>query len=209
MPDGGFLALGYTASKSAGERDGWALRLDADGNGTGIRPGPNPAALVNNATAELTRELAARILNEEGRSFACVSNLTFKEGGFEKAKNQGVIMWKEVKTMRELYKFSGDGIEHRLTGLPEASPWRVEESAVSAPRVRRTGGDDKCLSGKAAIRSIADMPFAPSSGSYKEVEFTEFVSLPPELEPLRSYIYTGYDKSVGFQRTDQGWRAQR
>ena len=73
----------------------------------------------------------------------------------------------------------------------------------------RKNQENVCLPGKVEIVAIADATFAPSSGSYKAVEFVEVVTVPPELERIRSYVYTRYNKSVIFQKTDAGWRVAK
>ncbi|MCB1521096.1 MAG: hypothetical protein KDJ37_11055 [Hyphomicrobiaceae bacterium] len=152
-------------------------------------------------SGELSRQEAKRILDNEGRGNACQATLKFVKGGLDKAKANGSVS--EVRN-------PGGWVEKiTVATMPGGGHWKVQTFVNTEPIVVRDKNEKMCLPGAVEITAIADAPFAPSSGSYKFVEFTEIVRLPPELQKLGSFVYTQYRKSTTFQKTDVGWRVAR
>ena len=163
-------------------------------------PDPNPAAPANNADAELTRELAAHILNGEGRGLACETKLSFTKDGFENARSSGALLQPPGRIVIEGEKFFG----FEIAG-PAKGKWVVPVS-FGVATVASVHNTNLCIAGAAEILSIANAPLF--GAGYKEVEFVEITSPPPELKVLTPYIRTRYRKKVTFQKTDIGWRVR-
>jgi hypothetical protein len=152
---------------------------------------------------DLTRSEAQRILDGEGRGHACVSRLSFIDGGLEKAVDSGAISLIEgSESMRW-------GRTYKVSDLPDGDRWQVAILFGRDVRVARQKQANLCIPGNVEIQTIADAPFSPSGGTYKLVEFTEVVNLPSELRPIRDFVFTRYNKQVVFQKTDRGWRVAR
>lgn len=152
---------------------------------------------------DLSRSDVERILNGEARGTACVAELQFVDGGFEKAKASGALAFLQAESGLLGHVF-------KVADLPGGDRWQVVFLGFEKnPNVTRKLGKNRCLPGKVEVGAIADAPFAPNAKSYKLVEFVEVVSLPPELERIKPHVYTRYSKSTVFQKTDAGWRVAR
>jgi hypothetical protein len=154
-------------------------------------------ALLLAGCNDLTRSEAARILDNEGRGHACVSTLDFNEGGFERAKAAGVFS-----------RFQGGLIGSGITiaDTADGDQWHIACLMGMCGGIARKNRSNLCIPGRVEVLTLADPPFVQNNGSYKTVEFTEIVDLPPELKRMEQYVYTRYKKSVMFQKTDAGWR---
>lgn len=168
------------------------------------RFGAVAAMLALAGCGDLTRSEAERILNSDERKHACVSRLTFIDGGFEKAKASGALSYDRSRNNI----VSWDQGVYKIADLPDGDRWEVIEFSmgftplISKPTVIRRKHPNLCFHGKAQVTAIADAPF----GLGKSVEFVATVSFPSELEPIRPYVYTGYEMTAIFQKTDLGWR---
>lgn len=169
------------------------------------RPSPSPKSTIEapkpSPSGVLTRAYAAQILNGAGRGYACQTGLTFIDGGFDRARTDGVL----VKVERG---YAGFDSVYRASDLPDGDMWRVspKENMFEAAQLSRDKNKLGCLRGSVEVGPIADAPFAPGAGSYKVVEYVEVVELPAELEKMRPYVFTRYEKKAVFQKTDEGWR---
>ncbi len=151
------------------------------------------------ACGDLTRSNATAILNGSGFTHACMAQLAFTKDGFSRAQANGVVP-KRPSTMG----WFGIGNIYKVADLPNGNEWRVV-SSFGGMVVTRKDQQTECLPGHAEVTMIATAPNAQND-SYKLVDFVEYVDLPPELQMLRPYVYTGYRKEVTFQKTDDGWR---
>ncbi len=157
------------------------------------------ALALSGCNGDLTRDQAAKTLNNDpaARVAACEMNLTFVEGGFDRAVADSKI---------KLYETLIPGAQVFVADIPGGQDRWVAAFAVQGfPRalvIRPEKYLNRCLPGRAEVTAIVDGPIA----SLKIVEFTEIVSLPPELMHMSNYVHTRYKKKTGFQRTDQGWR---
>jgi hypothetical protein len=158
------------------------------------------AAVLGGCNDDLTRSEAKRILDGPSRGSACQSGLQFLDGAFSRAKAAGILtfMPNESGLLGAMYK---------LADLPGGDRWQTAFLGFEKnPMVTRRLNRNLCLPGQVEITALAPVPFGPASDSYKEVDFVEVVSLPPELSRLAPYVYLRYTKKAVFQKTDNGWR---
>lgn len=149
---------------------------------------------------DLTRSEAKRILDGPSRGNACQSEVKFLDDGFQRAKAAGILML--------LRNESGLlGTMYKIADLPDGDRWQAAFLGFEKnPLVTRKLNRNRCLPGQVEITALAPVPFGPQSNSYKEVDFVEVVSLPPELSRLTPYVYLRYSKRTVFQKADNGWR---
>lgn len=142
------------------------------------------AVALAGCNKDLTRDRVQEMLNAD-RGSACEAELRFVDGGFERAKRDN--------------RFRLENFRYIAANVPgEQDRWYTPMGGT----IQREKNPRKCLPGKAEVTAILDGPIA----SVKAVEFTEVVSLPPELMHFKDYVLTRYRKRAHFERTDQGWR---
>lgn len=150
------------------------------------------------------RSEANRLLNGEARGQACVVEFKFTDGSFQKAVN-------ERKVVRIPSESGLLGNTYGVADIPGSrDQWIVFHLGYETnPLITRRSRSKDCLPGKVEIQTVADFPLAPNNDSYKLVEFLEVVTIPPELQHLKPYIFDRYRKEAVFQKTDRGWRVAR
>jgi hypothetical protein len=156
------------------------------------------AALLLTGCGNISRSDAEKILNGTGRGFACAPRLKFLPDGFDQARKAGLIPERQGLAALQMTQ--------KVADAPDGDFWQIEMEFMMGVFLGRGKDGRMCIPGTATVTSIADVPFAPSSGSYKLVDFTEVITLPPELEKFRQYVYLQYAKRVVMQKTDGGWR---
>lgn len=158
-----------------------------------------PLALAACGNGDLTRSGAEQILNGAAFSSVCVAQPQFIDGAFPKAQAAGVVPARPSTVgwfgMMNVYK---------IADLPNGDAWQAT-TVMGGVVVVRKSQPNQCFPGHATVTAIADSPTS-QNGSYKLVDFVEYIDLPPELQKLQGYIYTGYKKELTFQKTDDGWR---
>jgi hypothetical protein len=159
-------------------------------------------ALISlSACGDLTRTEAARVLNGEARGSACETQLEFAPGGFASAKERGAFtVVPATVTMAVTLKVAdtSDGDRWQLVCLL---------NNCTGAKVHRMKNQNRCLPGQVEVRAIAEMPMG--GGNFKQVDYDEVVTVPPELASIAPYVRTRFQKSIVFQKTDRGWRVAR
>jgi hypothetical protein len=147
---------------------------------------------------ELTRELAARILNEY-LAKPSVAEIGFREGGLDSAVTDGLVKknsWKPGQFPGPRYAFTDKGLK--------------AASGVTL-KCGNFGGlsDDTppALLLKDPIGETVDKVTGITVEDPKPtVEFTTSYTIPAEMMPFRKYVFTGAKRAVVFRKYDDGWR---
>jgi hypothetical protein len=155
------------------------------------------ATILLAGCGDLTRSDAERILDGDGRSYACETQLQFTETGFEQAKAQGLF------TIDQGSGLLGSSL--KVANSPDGDEWQVSCMMGLCGGITLKEHANRCIPGHVEITAIADA--APGADSYKEVDYIEVISLPPELKSVEQFVFTRYNKKSILQKTDTGWRA--
>ncbi len=151
---------------------------------------------------ELTRELAAAILNEYLAKAPTVSELKFQEDGIDRAVADGII--KDCSHSGDFpggphYGFSekgliivgrfiaGDANTNRFGGAPG---FRVITFQLKAP----------------ISETIAEVTGITVGGPMPRVEYRTSYAFPSEMTPIKKYVYSGAMMAAVFRKYDDGWR---
>jgi hypothetical protein len=179
--------------------------------GLGAPEGPfSDASLLNgfiiiptNLNGELTREIAAELLNQQ-LAAPHVRQLAFEIGGIERAVADGWVSPGKDFELFGTYNFDFErtAFLHRLTG--------------DTDQVRRPE-DDKSGSAKTPffevttplperVEKVTGITAGPLGGRILQVEYISVFSFPRDMLAIVPYLYTGQCGKAALQRYDDGWR---
>jgi hypothetical protein len=147
--------------------------------------------LAAKPTGELTRELAAQLLNQHIATphVWCIS---FKEGGLENAIRDGVVL--PERDAINNYHFSDKGFALAGGFIKKTTPIRKGKDIF----IQKTPIGERILE----VTGIS----LPSVSNTCEAEYTTDYLFPKEAEALRKYLYTGQRAKASFRKYDDGWR---
>lgn len=143
---------------------------------------------------ELTRELAAAMLNKE-LAEPHIKEIEFKEGGFEQAERDGIFVQGDNFNpyYNAVYRFTGKG-SALSNGLVKGDT-KVSKGCISnfvPPLAERV----------TTVTGIALSPYP----NVCEVQYTTQYIIPAGAEGMYQYIYSGSRRKAMFQKFDDGWR---
>lgn len=146
-------------------------------------------------TGDLTRELAADILNEH-LAKPSVSQLTFNNGGIDRAKQDGVI--EEQGGFPPSFRFTDKGL--KMVGTIIGQNYiELAPFGMKAPKFALKSGMGQRVS---EVSGIAEGP----TPNIKSVEYVTDYIFPSEMQPITRYIFSGSKEQSAFQKYDDGWR---
>lgn len=161
------------------------------------------SVIVSGCGDEFSRSSAQQQLNGDARGSACEASLSFNDGGFDRARAAKAVVSQRKSVNDQLGDLAGGvGSVLFVTTIPNTNDrWLVVTKLFEDPIVRREKKPRECIPGSAEVTLIVDGP----ASSIKIVEFTETIKLPPELAPIRDYVFLKYRKKALFRKTDKGW----
>ena len=150
--------------------------------------------LQDKRKGELTRELAAELLNERfAQKAPPIDQLDFQENGYDKAKRDGIITRGRGMDIGVYFTERGrkmlDGV-----GNPDGS--LINPSNISFRGSLRINE---------RVREVTGIAAEPMSGGMS-VEFTTEYILPQPMQPMSAYIVCGRKAQTEFKKYDDGWR---
>ncbi len=156
-----------------------------------------------NLNGELTREIAAQLLNEQ-LATPHVTQLAFEFGAVERAEKDG---W--IAPGRDFELFGTYNFDFEKTAF-------LHRLISDTDQVRRPE-DDK--TGKAQtpffqlttplterVEKITGITAGPLGSRILQVEYISAFSFPKDMQAILPYIFTGQRGKAAFQRYDDGWR---
>ncbi len=151
----------------------------------------------NKRKGELTRELAAELLNEHLAAHP-VLWCRFKDGYFDPAIRDGVI---ERVWVGEGYRFTYKGIKMVGAVIAE-NHMEIEFSPPLGMKplkfwLKKDFGE--------RVQKVTGIKEGQSPGT-KEVEYETEHPFPPEMQSMKHYITNGQIMKSVFQKYDDGWR---
>ena len=148
---------------------------------------------------ELTRELATALLNKH-LAEPHISQIAFKQGGLEKAKQDGLLS--ETGGFPPGFRFTDKGIAmaHGLANANsrvELAPFGMEQPKfnLASPVGER-------------VTEITGIALAPVP-NICEADYTTDYLIPDAAQAMYPYIFAGQRAKATFQKYDDGWRVAR
>ena len=179
--------------------------------GLGAPEGPfSDASLLNgfiiiptNLNGELTRDIAAELLNQQLAS-PHVTQIAFEIGGVEAAQAAGLIAPGRDFELFGAYDFEFEQTSflHRLTGDTD----QIRRADEDKPGKAQTPFFYLTTPLPARVEKITGITSGPLGSRVLQVEYISAFAIPADMTAIRPYIYTGQRGKASFQRYDDGWR---
>jgi hypothetical protein len=167
---------------------------------TKIEGQPVTAAAQRRADGELTREMAAELLNKH-LAQPSISQLAFQKGGLERAARDGIV--EQQGGFPPSYRFTRRGLQ-MFGDLVATSQNRIQLAPLGME-------DPKFSLAKPIgerIDEVSGVAAGPLAGMCS-VEATTSYLLPESARGVTQYIYSGRKATFVLRRYDDGWRVAR
>lgn len=168
------------------------------------KPGDDGQPAQSKRKGDLTRELAAEILNEY-LAKPSISELEFKKGGIDRALSEGVLvkeLWNDGVFQHTRCRFTDKGLKMIGSFLAPGSD-KIEMEAFGATAF---GDSSPMLHLKSPIGETVSAVTGITMDPVPTVEFTTAYALPAEMEPMTRYVFSGLNTRAKFRKYDDGWR---
>jgi hypothetical protein len=156
-----------------------------------------------NLNGELTREIAAELLNQQ-LAAPRITQLTFERDGIERAKADGLIREGRDFELFGSHDFEQDRTSflHRLSG--ETDQIRRPEDDKSG--TAQTPFFELTTPLPARVEKMTGITSGPLGSRILQAEYISAYVFPRDMQAILPYIYTGQRNKAAFQRYDDGWR---
>jgi hypothetical protein len=146
---------------------------------------------------ELTRSLAAEILNEQ-LARPSVTELQFNDSGIERAKSDGIIQASGPGMLPDYYFFTDKGLKMVSSVISENRTHYVP-FANSSFRLKSPIGE--------RVREVTGISAIQAAG-VSSVDYVTDYLFPSELQPVKQYFFSGRKATATFRKYDDGWRVE-
>jgi hypothetical protein len=178
--------------------------------GPGSPDGAFSSSLLNgfiiipaNINGDLTRDIAAELLNQQLVT-PRVTQIAFDTGGIARAKADGIVMEAEDFELFGAYDFAFDriGFLHRLAMANE----QVHKPEDDKTGKAQTHYFEITTPLPERVEKVTGITSGPLGSRVLIAEYTTAIILPPDMQTIAPYLFTGRNGKAAFQRYDDGWR---
>jgi hypothetical protein len=152
---------------------------------------------------DLTRETAAELLQQQ-LAAPRISQLVFIEGGIDRAKADGLVAESQDFKFFGRYTFTIKDIEfiNRLVSADD----QIHRAEDDKRGTAKTPFFELSYPIGERVEEVTGITAGPLGSRILIVEYVSAYVIPPEMEIIIPYIYTGQRVSAAFQKYDDGWR---
>ena len=156
-----------------------------------------------NITGDLTREIAAQLLNQQ-LAVPRVRQIAFAEDGIERAKADGLLTEAPDFELFGAYDFAFEriGFLHRLA-MANEQVHRAEDDKsgrIKTPYFELTTPLPE------RVEKITGITAGPLGSRMLIAEYATAIAFPSDLAAVLPYVLPGRRDKAAFQRYDDGWR---